>query len=144
MNRIGYPRFYVLLEETLSFWTFYLVLRSRCRSEPRFYGWPRADLKFELEPELFLVPNLGLLKSFLLKFRFFKCFVSKSVFGAGAKLLWVEPEPQKEMSGAGAAKRNVWSRSRGKMVRLRNTDFIPSFLTMKFLHFRSFPILEVS
>ena len=55
-------------------------------------------------------------------------FVSNSVLEpkpVGAKLLWVEPEPQKEMSGAGAAKRNVWSRSRGKMVPLRNTWFYP-------------------
>ena len=40
----------------------------------------------------------------------------------GAELLWVEPEPIFfTWSWSGTEQKNIWSRSRGKMVRLRNT-----------------------
>ena len=64
--------------------------------------------------------------------RFCKCFrnVSKSVFGegaglsrafiggSGAEIFYLEPEPKK----------NIWSRSRGKMARVRNTGYQYHFI----------------
>ena len=47
----------------------------------------------------FLGQNLGYWSFYLLKFIFFKCFVSKSVLEpepVGAELLYVEPEPKKK------------------------------------------------
>ena len=70
--------------------------------------------------------NLVLLKLFLLNLDFSNVLYQNLVFGAragtnqaliggaGAEIFYLEPEPKK----------NSWSRSRGKLVRLRNTELI--------------------
>ena len=95
----------------------------------------------DLTVRLFLVQNPGYWSFYLLKFRFFKCFVSKSVFlepePVGAELLKVEPQPEPELtfftwSQSLSRKKNIWSRSRsrGKMARIRNTVCDYTFSTI--------------
>ena len=61
---------------------------------------------------LLLGQNLGsFVETFLLKRRFFICFVKNLFFGAWAG------QSQAFRGGAGAKKKNIWSRSRGKWFR---------------------------
>ena len=48
------------------------------------------------------------------------CFIEPEP--VGTELLWVEPEP-KFFTWSRSPPKNIWSRIRGKMVRLRDTSY---------------------
>ena len=101
--------------------TFWPYLQSSKKLN-KFFWVGKSFLKVFLRLFFFVFwTKCRVIEAFLLKFTFHNSFVSKCVFldlePARANLLWVEPEPKK----------NILSRSQGKMNRLRNTDTVYKF-----------------
>ena len=109
-ERIPRSRSFDLSERTMREWA---------NSQP--WCWPYLQLStVPYLPTGIKLNSFLKLSFFKLIFRFFKCFVSKSVFWS-----WSLSKPS--FYGWSRRRKNIWSRSRGKMARLRNTGIFTCF-----------------